>query len=50
MDISYAYDRQNYARYLIPYLNNKRALPTVMPEVYDAFVAGHFSVQMSKGN
>ena len=27
-----------------------RALPTVMPEVYDAFVAGHFSVQMSKDN
>ena len=26
------------------------ALPTVMPEVYDAFVAGHFSVQMSKDN
>ena len=27
-----------------------RALPTIMPEVYDAFVAGHFSVRMSKDN
>ena len=46
----FAYDRQNYARYLVPYLNDMRALPIVMPEVYDAFVVGHFSVQMSKGN
>ena len=43
---TFAYDRQNYVRYLIPYLNDMRALPTVMPEVYDAFVAGHFSVQI----
>ncbi|CAB4007601.1 Hypothetical predicted protein [Paramuricea clavata] len=47
---TFAYDRQNYARYLIPYLNDMRALPTVMPEVYDAFLAGDFSVQMSKSN
>ena len=46
----FAYERQKYARYLIPYLNDMRALPTVMPEAYDAFVAGHFSVQMSKDN
>ena len=45
----FSYDRQNYARYLVPYLNDIRALPTVMPEVCDAFVAGHFSAQMSKG-
>ena len=47
---TFAYDRQNYARYLIPYLNDMSALPTIMPEVFDAFVAGHFSVQMSKDN
>ena len=40
---------QNYARHLVPYLNDMRALLT-LSEVYDAFVAGHFSVQMSKGN
>ena len=47
---AFSYDWQNYARYLVPYLNDIHALPTVMPEVYDAFVAGHFSAQMSKGN
>ena len=46
----FVYERQKYARYLIPYLNDMRALPTVMPEAYDAFVAGHFSVQMPKDN
>ena len=38
---TFSHVRQNYARYLIPYLNYMRALPTVIPEVYDAFVAGH---------
>lgn len=47
---TFAYDRQNYARFTVPYLNNMRALPKVILEVYDAFVASHFSVQMSKGN
>ena len=46
---TFSYDRQNYARHLVPYLNDMRALLT-LSEVYDAFVAGHFSVQMSKGN
>ena len=32
---TFSYDRQNYARYLVQYLNDMRALPTVMPEVYD---------------
>ena len=30
---TFAYDRQNYARYLMPYLDDMRALPEVMPEV-----------------
>ena len=47
---TFAYDRQNYSRYLLPFLDDMRSLPTAMPEVYDAFVAGHFSVQMSKNN
>lgn len=38
-----------YARYLVPYLNDMRVLPSVMPEVYDASVEGHFGIQMSKG-
>ena len=45
---TFSYDPQNYARHLVPYLNDMRALLT-LPVVYDAFVAGHFSVQMSKG-
>ena len=47
---TFSYDRQNYAGYLVPYLNDMRALPTVMPEVYGAYVAGHFSAQMGKGS
>ena len=47
---TFAYDRQNYARYLVPYLDDMRALPETMPEVYTAFLEGHFSVQMSKAN
>ena len=46
---TFSYDRQNYTRYLAPYLNDMRALPT-LPEVYDAFVAGHFGLQTSKGS
>ena len=46
---TFSYDRQNYARHLVPYLNDMRALLT-LSEVYDTFVAGHFRVQMSKGN
>ena len=29
----FAYDRQNYARYLIPFLNEMLSLPSSMPEV-----------------
>ena len=37
------FDPQNYARYLIPFLND-------MPEVYNAFLNGEFSVQMGEAN
>ena len=47
---AFAYDRQNYARYLVPYLNDLLGLPTTMPAVYDAFMDGQFSVQMGKLN
>ena len=46
----FAYDRQNYARYLVPFLNDMRSLSTVMPEVYAAFSNGQFSIQMGKRN
>ena len=47
---AFAYDRQNYARYLIPFLNDMRSLSTTMPEVHAAFSNGQFSVQMGKRN
>ena len=47
---TFAYDRHNYARYLIPFLNDMRSLPVTMPEVYSAFTEGQFSVQMSRNN
>ena len=46
----FAYDRQNYARYLIPFLNDMLRLPSSMPEVYNAFLNGEFSVQMGEAN
>ena len=47
---AFAYDRQNYARYLVPFLNDMRSLSTTMPEVYAAFSNGQFSIQMGKRN
>lgn len=47
---TFAYNRHHYAKYLVPYIADMRALPEVMPDVYAAFVQGHFSVQMSKNN
>ena len=47
---TFAYDRQNYARYLIPFLNDMRSLPNKMPEVQNAFENGEFSVQMGYKN
>lgn len=43
---AFAYDRQNYASYLIPFLDGMRYLPVRMLEVYTASNKGHFSVQM----
>ena len=43
---AFAYDRQYYARYLIPFLDDTRHLLVRMPEVSTAFNKGHFSVQM----
>ena len=47
---AFAYDRQNYARYLIPFLDDMRHLSVRMPEVYTAFNKGQFSVQMGARN
>ena len=47
---TFAYDRQNYARYLIPFLNDMRSLPNKMPQVQNAFENGEFSVQMGDKN
>ena len=50
MPWTFAYDRQNYARYLVPFLNDMRGLSVTMPEVYRALKDGQFSVRMSKDN
>ena len=46
---AFAYDCQNYARYLIPFLDDMRHLSLRMPEVYTAFNKGRF-VQMGARN
>lgn len=46
----FAYDRQNYAKYMVPYLNDMKSLPQLYPAVYKAFLEGSFSVQMSESN
>ena len=46
----FAYDRQNYARYLIPFLNHMLRLPSSMLEVYNASFNGEFLVQMGEAN
>ena len=47
---AFAYDRQKYARYLLPFLDDMRKLPAEKPDVYAAFTQGEFSVQMSTSN
>jgi hypothetical protein len=37
---AFAYDWQNYARYLVPFLNDIRSLSMSMPEVHAAFSNG----------
>ena len=46
----FAYDKINYARYLSPYIAEMTNLPAKKPDVYEAFKAGQFSVQMSCNN
>ena len=47
---TFAYDRQNYVRCLIPFLNDMQCLPNKIPEVQNAFENGEFSVQMGDKN
>ena len=46
---AFAYDRQNYARYLIPFLDDMHHLSVSMPEVYTTLNKGQFSVQIGGG-
>ena len=46
---AFTYDRQNYARYLIPFLNDMRALPYEKPNILP-YANGEFAVQMSSEN
>ncbi len=46
----FAYDKVNYARYLSPYFAEMTNLPEKKPDVYEAFKAGQFSVQLSSNN
>ena len=43
----FAYDKGNYARYLSPYFAEMTNLPEKKPDLYEAFKAGHVSVQLS---
>jgi len=46
----FAYDKINYARYLTVYYAEMVSLPENKPDVYQAFSAGQFSVQLSGFN
>ena len=43
----FAYDKVNYARYLTAYYAEMTNLQETNPDVYEAFEAGQFSVQLS---
>jgi len=43
----FVYDKVNYARYLTVYSAEMLALPENRPDVYQAYSAGWFSVQLS---
>ena len=47
---AFAYDRYNYSRYLLIFLRDMLKLPLSHPDVYDAFIDGNFSVQLSENN
>ena len=44
----FAYDRQNYAKYIRVYNSQMTRLPEEHPEIYKYFTGGGFSVQISK--
>ena len=46
----FAYDRQKYARSLLPFLHDMRELPSTFQEIYAAFCNSEFSIQMSHSN
>lgn len=46
----FAYDRQNYARYLPVYFAEMSQLSNEHPEVYQHYIEGEFSVQLGKNN
>ena len=45
---AFAYDRYNYSRYSLPYLSDMLNQPSQHPEVYEFFMNGNFSVQLSE--
>ena len=47
---AFAYDRYNYSRYLPVFLSDMLNLETSHPSVYNAFIEGQFSVELSKNN
>ena len=46
----FAYDKMNYARYLPIYFAEMTALPQTHPNIFENFLNGQFSVQMSNNN
>ena len=44
----FAYDRQNYAKYMWVYNSQMTRLPEEHPKIYKYFTGGGFSVQISK--
>lgn len=43
-------DKTMHATYYRSFKNDMRDLPTTMPQIYEAFMTGHFSVQMTESN
>ena len=46
---AFAYDNINYARYLSVMLGDMLALETEFPEIYEQFLLGNFTAQISDG-
>ena len=45
---AFAYDHQNYARCLIPFIADMRNLPNSMPDVFKVFMNGEFAVVVAR--